>query len=193
MLTPSDIQRKVFTKGVRGYREEEVDDFLDEITSDFEAVLRENESLRETNAALAKENARVKESETGVYQTLESAKELMAEIASSAEKRAEIVLKNAELDAERIRREADESVERLTDRANALNNRWELFSARFRNLLETELERFESSASVLLEGGDFSRGTGKSAKSANSHPIEKDLEKELPSIANIDVEATRKY
>jgi len=191
MFTPSDIQRKVFTKGVRGYREEEVDDFLDEITSDFEALLRENESLRETNAGLAKENARVKESETGVYQTLESAKELMAEIASSAEKRAEIVLKNAELDAERIRREADESVERLTDRANALNTRWELFSARFRNLLETELERFESSASVLLEGGDV-HTAAKPAKAKNDM-VARNSAKIEPLSIDADADATRKY
>lgn len=36
MITPADIQNKEFTKGFRGYDEEEVDMFLDLITLDLE-------------------------------------------------------------------------------------------------------------------------------------------------------------
>ena len=32
MIKPIDIQEKEFTKAVRGYKEEEVNEFLDEIT-----------------------------------------------------------------------------------------------------------------------------------------------------------------
>ena len=46
MITPLDIQEKEFPKGVRGYKEESVDEFLDLITIDYEEVLKENEDLK---------------------------------------------------------------------------------------------------------------------------------------------------
>ena len=42
MITPIDIQEKVFTKAVRGYKEEEVDAFLDLIIVDMEKLIKEN-------------------------------------------------------------------------------------------------------------------------------------------------------
>lgn len=46
MLTASDIQKKEFEKSFRGYREIEVDNFLDEIKSDYEMMTRENSELK---------------------------------------------------------------------------------------------------------------------------------------------------
>ena len=45
MIRPIDIQEKEFTRGVRGYKEDEVNQFLDEITVDLERLLSE---LRQT-------------------------------------------------------------------------------------------------------------------------------------------------
>ncbi len=152
MITPEIIRNKDFTRGVRGYKEEEVDQFLDLVAVDIDALLRENAALRDRIKALMQEAERYRGSESTILGTLEAAKALMTDISASAEKRAEILLKNAELDAERIRRDARESVEQMTEDAVALSRRWELFSARFRNLLETELDRFDSfSAGLLLD------------------------------------------
>ena len=152
MISPAAINKKEFTRGVRGYKEEEVDQFLDLISADLDILLRENEALRQRLKELLQEIEKYRGSETAILGTLETAKALMMDISASAEKRAEIVLKNAELDAERIRREARESVDHMTEEAVALSRRWELFSARFRNLLETELDRFNSfSAGMLLD------------------------------------------
>ena len=150
MIKPGDLHRLEFTKTVRGYREEEVDEFLEEVAADLEILLRENESLRDSLRVASAEIERYRGSENAIFTTLEAAKALMTDISASAENRAEIVLKNAELDAERIRQEAKAEVERLTEDAVALSRRWELFSARFKNLLETELERFDSFAAELM-------------------------------------------
>ncbi|MDR1796753.1 MAG: DivIVA domain-containing protein [Clostridiales Family XIII bacterium] len=187
MITPAEIQNKAFTRGVRGYKEDEVDGFLDQIIVDLDAMIRENEALRDKIAVLTQENARYRESEASIYRTLDSAKSLMAEISASAEKRAEIVLKNAELDAERIRREAHEDVEKLTEDAVALSRRWELFSARFRNLLETELDRFDSVAASLMREGSATpkKQQGVSYVPVRGIPLADDLPK--------DGKSTRKF
>ena len=40
MITPADLENKEFSRGVRGYREDEVDEFLDLIILDMEKLLK---------------------------------------------------------------------------------------------------------------------------------------------------------
>ena len=89
MIRPIDIQEKEFSRAVRGYKEDEVNAFLDEITLDLERLLNELRETKEENARLAEELERHRGSEGTVVETLEAAKSLMADISSSAEKRAE--------------------------------------------------------------------------------------------------------
>ncbi|MDR3295390.1 MAG: DivIVA domain-containing protein [Clostridiales Family XIII bacterium] len=154
MITPLDIQNKEFTKSVRGYKEEEVDSFLDLITLDLEKLIADNKRLKDNIAILTGEVERYRGSESTVLETLEAAKALMGDISASAEKRAEILLRNAEMDAERIQREARESVERLTEEGVTLRNRLNMFRDKFKNLLETELERFDTLTADLFPDGE---------------------------------------
>ena len=41
-LTPLDIRHKEFKRGMRGYVDSEVDEFLDDIADEFERLFREN-------------------------------------------------------------------------------------------------------------------------------------------------------
>ena len=150
MITPADIEYKEFTKAVRGYKEEEVDAFLDLIIVDMEKLIRENKKLKEE---LQKAHGQVDKhisSETSVYETLEAAKSLMNDIAASAERRAEVLLKNAELEASLITKEARESISRLTEEANGLRVKVETLRARYRRMLEDELERLNYGSGDML-------------------------------------------
>lgn len=155
MITPLDIQNKEFAKGVRGYKEEEVDGFLDWITLDLEKLLEENQRLKDQVKALNQELSRYKNTEGRILETLDAAKSLMGDISASAEKRAEILLKNAELDAELITREARESVERLNEETINLRNRLNTFRTRYRTLLESELEKFDLLSIELFNDKDM--------------------------------------
>ena len=150
MITPADIEYKEFTKAVRGYKEEEVDEFLDLIIVDMENLIRENKKLK---ADLEKARSQVTQhvnTETSVYETLESAKSLMNDIAASAERRAEVLLKNAELEASLITREAKESISRLTDEGNRLRTQVEELRNRYRRLLQSEMDRIDDSTNDIL-------------------------------------------
>jgi len=155
MITPMDIQNQEFSKGVRGYREDEVDSFLDLLTMDLEKVIDENSSLKDRIKVLNGELDRYKNTESMVLETLEAAKALMGDISASAERRAEILLKNAELDADRITREARESAERLHEENANLRNRLNVFRTRYKTLLESELEKFDILSAELFEDKDM--------------------------------------
>ena len=150
MITPMDIQNKAFSKGVRGYKEDEVDSFLDLITLDMEKLIAENAQLKQQLTKTKAELQRYQGSEGAVLETLEAAKALMSDITASSEKRAEILLKNAELDAELITREAKESVERLKEEAVSLEHKVSSFRLRYRSLLESELDKLDSLTQELF-------------------------------------------
>ena len=63
MITPLDIQNQEFTRGVRGYKPEEVDTFLDLITTDMERLIEENNNLKEQVKALSAELERYRSTE----------------------------------------------------------------------------------------------------------------------------------
>ena len=46
-LTPLDIRHKEFKRGMRGYADVEVDEFLDEVADEYERLFKENIDLSE--------------------------------------------------------------------------------------------------------------------------------------------------
>ena len=144
MITPADIENKVFSTAVRGYKEDEVDDFLDLIILDMEKLMKENRQLKKELEKSQNQVDRHVSTESSVYETLEAAKSLMNDIAASAERRAQVILKDAELEAAVITREAKESIGRLTDEANRLRRNVEGLRAKYRQMLELELERVDA-------------------------------------------------
>ena len=155
MITPADIENKDFSRVKKGYSPEEVDDFLDLVILDMEKLIRENRQLKEE---LGKAHVQVDKhmsTETSVYETLEAAKSLMNDIAASAERRAEILLKNAELEANLITREAKESISRYTEEGNRIKERVETLRERYKKMLESELERLDFGGSDFL--ADFEK------------------------------------
>lgn len=150
MIKPIDIQEKVFTKAVRGYKEEEVNEFLDEITLDMDRLLNELRETREENSRLVEELERTRSSQGSIVETLQAAKSLMADIAASAEKRAEVLLKNAELDAELMLKSAREEAETITRENQELKTRFVEFRNRYKRMIEAEMRRFESSSGDIF-------------------------------------------
>lgn len=150
MITPLEIQEKEFSRGLKGFKEEEVNEFLDQITLDLERILAENDQLHMENQKLKDEISKFQESEHSVINTLETAKALMNDISVSAEKRAQILLKNAELEAQTMMREAKETVARINDEHTVMTNKLATFRRKYKELLENELRNMEGYAGDLF-------------------------------------------
>lgn len=150
MITPLDIQNKKFGKGVRGYKEEEVDVFLNLIIMDLEKIIKENANLKNQIGELEDDLAKYKSSESEVVKVLKQAQRLMGDISISAEKRAEILLKNAEMDAELTIREARDRAERLKEENINFEKRYVGFKEKYKKMLEDELARFENKSEDLI-------------------------------------------
>lgn len=55
VLSPLDIHNKEFTRGFRGYNEDEVNEFLDQIIKDYETMHQVVEELQQENIRLKKQ------------------------------------------------------------------------------------------------------------------------------------------
>ena len=72
-LTPMDIHNKEFTRSFRGYDDEEVDRFLDEIIEEFERLYKENIELKERLGMLSDQISNYKTMENTLKETLVTA------------------------------------------------------------------------------------------------------------------------
>ena len=72
-LTVKDILEKTFKRSFKGYDEDEVDRFLDQIIDEFKELQDENAALKSELATLREQARKVKEAEDTIMNTLVSA------------------------------------------------------------------------------------------------------------------------
>lgn len=95
MLTPMDIHGREFKKGLRGYKESEVDEFLDRVVADYEKLWRDNEKLKEQVRFNEKEINHYRNLERNLQDTLVVAQKTADEVVSAAKKNAREMRENA--------------------------------------------------------------------------------------------------
>lgn len=142
-LTPMDINNKEFKKGLRGYNPEEVDEFLDEVVENYEEIYKDNSKLREKIIHLTEQIEHYTKIENTIQNTLVLAQNAADQAKSSAEKEAELVVKNANETAQRIVDKAHADVIQISDEYDRVKQEFIKFRAKFRNFLNTQMETFD--------------------------------------------------
>ena len=105
-ITPLDIQQMVFRTKLRGYDREEVNRFLEELAQTVESLNRDNAILRERLAMTEQQVSELKRTETTLTNTLVAAQSLADDVKRSASRDAELIVKEAELKAGEVIRQA---------------------------------------------------------------------------------------
>ena len=141
MLTPLEIENKKFSKQMmNGYSVEEVDDFLDELTVDYEKMYKEVAELKEKINELEGSVSHYKTIEDTLQNTLVMAQSTAEEVKEIAKQQAEQIIKNAETTA----KEAVEELKRQkNDEAKALEEvkkQFDIYKAKMEALLISQLE-----------------------------------------------------
>ncbi len=142
-LTPMDINNKEFKRGLRGYNPEEVDEFLDEVVENYEELYKDNSKLREKVTSLTEQIEHYSKIESTIQNTLVLAQNAADQAKSSAEKEAELVVKNANETAQRIVDKAHADVIQINDEYDRVKQEFIKFRAKFRNFINTQLETFD--------------------------------------------------
>jgi cell division initiation protein len=105
-ITPLDIQQMVFKANFRGYDKEEVNRFLEQVAQTVELLNRDNAVQREKIAMLEQQLAELKRTEATLSSTLLSAQSLAEDVKRNAQREADLLIKEAELKASELIRQA---------------------------------------------------------------------------------------
>lgn len=149
MITPLDIEKKEFTKGVRGYKEREVEDFLNEILTDFEALYQENSRLKEEIQKTKDEMEKYQNIEETLKNTLVVAQNTADEVKRNANKEAQLIIEKAENEAKQLIERAKRDQEKIEEQHQEARKQMNIFKVRCKTLLESQL-------STILDA-DFDR------------------------------------
>ena len=109
-LTPMDIHNKEFSRSFRGYNDDEVDQFLDEIVEEFERLYKENIELKDRLGMFADQISHYKTMENTLKETLVTAQKAANDVSASAQKKSELIINEAEDKARRIIEDANYKV-----------------------------------------------------------------------------------
>lgn len=143
MLTPMDIHNKTFSKGMRGYATDEVEQFLQEVVSDYEKIYREHREMLEETDTLRTKLKNYETMETTMTSTLMMAQDTAENVKSTARKEAELIIAKAEQERDAMLRETTESLRTAREQYDRIIADVNVFRAKLRSLLESELALVE--------------------------------------------------
>lgn len=162
-ITPLEVKRQQFKKGMRGYDTVEVETFLEMLSNELEDLLKANKDLKDKTIELETQLADYKHMEKTLQQTLMQAQEASGKSIENSRKEASLIIQEAELKASQIVEKARLDFARAKDDISTLKSRKESILSKLKMLLKSELDLI-SALSIDeedLTGEKASRGTGK--------------------------------
>jgi cell division initiation protein len=139
-LTPLDIHNKEFNKGFRGYDEDEVNEFLDQVIKDYEMVIREKKELESKLSELNEKLGHFTSIEETLNKSILIAQETAEEVKRNASKEAKLIIKEAEKNADRIINESLAKSRKISIEIEDLKKQSKVFRNRFKMLVEAQLD-----------------------------------------------------
>ena len=141
MLTPLDIENKKFSKQMmNGYSVSEVDDFLDELTADYEKMYKENADLKEKLDAASNNLTQYKSIETTLQNTLVMAQSTVENVQNVAKQKAEQLIKEAEAEAKQSVLELEQEIILKQKELENTKKQFDIYKAKMESLLISQLE-----------------------------------------------------
>lgn len=144
-LTPLDVRRYSFGRALRGYNAEKVEHFREQVADELERLSRVNADL-DTKARSFHEQLRAfRERDKALNEALVSAQQLRAELRDQAEREAQLIVKEAQAEGERLVEAARTEVRRMEAELDALDRSRRTYLSQMRALLVRQLSEVEAS------------------------------------------------
>lgn len=185
-LTSKEIKKTDFKKSLRGYDTNEVDAFLETVSNHYDRLLIENKNLSDKIKSLTSDINIYKENELTLQKAIVKSQDLADEIIANAKKKAEIIVREAELNNVKLSQDVSEDIINKRNELEEIKLKNERLIEDTKNFLIDKLNEFE----------DFIKNkrifklelAGKSISSS----FEKDLEDHIKSPVNILPDNTTK-
>lgn len=144
MITPMDIHNKTFSKGLRGYSEEEVNDFLRQIVTDYEQIYREHREMEEEMDQMKVKLSNYERISDTMTATLQLAKDTAENVKKNAKRNAEILISNAKMEGDRQVKDAEDYRRRLAETMIHTEGNMKNYVSKIRKDLELALASIDA-------------------------------------------------
>lgn len=142
-LTPLLIKKQEFSKAVRGFNPEEVQAFLDKLSSEVDILLRENEQLKTEVEELREKVLEFQKIEKNLQDTLIKAQESSSKTIESTKKQTSLMIKEAEIKASQLIENARENANEIRNAVSTLKEEKDLIIARLRAIVNSQANLLE--------------------------------------------------
>ncbi len=139
MLMPLEVEEKKFTKQMRGYNKEEVDEFIAEVARDYEKLYKESLAAKDKIATLTDAVKQYKTMEDTLQQAIIVAQSAGEEVKKNAYAKAENIIKDAQNRASEIVNDAGKEVTKVNYEYEEMRRNVEIFRTRIISLLTSQL------------------------------------------------------
>jgi len=165
-LTPLDVRRYDFGRALRGYSPERVDQFRDQVAEEMERLTRINQDLDSKARSFHEQLRAFRERDKALNDALIAAQQLRDDVRAQAEREAQLIIREAQGEGERIMEAAKADVRRMEEELENLDRSRRSYLAQMRTLIARQLSEVEASdsqvvANTLRGAGSNSSGSGK--------------------------------
>jgi cell division initiation protein len=173
MLTPVDLETTVFRRSFRGYSAGEVQEFMEQLTKDYEHLYKENIDLKEKIEELTDKVNQYKTIEETLRNTMVLAQETAEEVKSAAHDQADMIIREAKLQEEQVKGKVKEEIQAELRTLALLKNQTEYFKCQFKSFLTGLLELADKQLDMEInwspkENADLSKETPNLAREENT-------------------------
>ena len=149
-LTALDARRYDFGNALRGYDRARVDQFREQVAEELERLTRQNQDL-DTKARNFHEQLKAfRDREKALNEALVSAQQLRGEIREQAEREAQLIVREAQQEAERQLAAVREEMRRAQDDLQQILRTRRTFLSQLRNQLERQLSELNAAENEAL-------------------------------------------
>ncbi len=112
-ITPLVVKQKEFTTRFRGFDVQEVDFFLEDVAQELDNLNHSIESLHEENHRLNLENQGYRKRENSMKNAMIQSQKVLDQMQDNAKKSSQVIVANAEVEAEKILNRAHKRLSQL--------------------------------------------------------------------------------
>jgi cell division initiation protein len=112
-ITPLVVKQKEFTTRFRGFDVQEVDYFLEDVTKELDNLNQTIQKLHEENHRLNLENQGYRKRENSMKNAMIQSQKVLDQMKENAKKSSQVIIANAEVEAERMLNRAHKRLSQL--------------------------------------------------------------------------------
>jgi DivIVA domain-containing protein len=148
-LTPLDVRRYDFGSALRGYDKVRVDQFRDQVAEELERLSRLTADLEAKARSFHEQLRAFRERDKALNEALVSAQQLRGEIRDQADREAQLLVREARAEGDRIIDDARAEVRRMQTEVDALERMKRSYMAQLRALMTRQLMELEAAEQTM--------------------------------------------